>query len=101
MCGSCARAGVCVCAPYGHYVHNYPHPGKPLCSVFYGHIARGQDGLTEARTDRREVTMHFLPRIPILLTGNRLGSELGSIHWRQCVCVAGSNVVLLSDQYSK
>ncbi|GBM26844.1 hypothetical protein AVEN_32092-1 [Araneus ventricosus] len=38
-------------APYGQFVYNYTHPRKSVCSVAFKHIARGQDDLTEARTD--------------------------------------------------
>ncbi|GBN10802.1 hypothetical protein AVEN_239878-1 [Araneus ventricosus] len=63
--------------PYGQYVYNYTHRRKPLCSVSYGHIARGSGQLNGSK-DRCEVNhvslqehgMHFLPRIPIQLTGN-------------------------------
>ncbi|GBO12840.1 hypothetical protein AVEN_17089-1 [Araneus ventricosus] len=75
--------------PYGQFVCNYTHPRKPLCSVPYGHIARGSRQLN-GRKDRCEVNhvslrehcKHFLPRIPIQLTGNPLCSELGGIQWR-------------------
>ncbi|GBN81647.1 hypothetical protein AVEN_150824-1 [Araneus ventricosus] len=67
-------------APYGKFVYNYPHPRKPLCSISSGHI-----GQLNGSKDRSEVNhvsllehdMHFVPRIPIQLTGNSLGSELG------------------------
>ncbi|GBN06905.1 hypothetical protein AVEN_16852-1, partial [Araneus ventricosus] len=36
---------------YGQFVFKYTYPRKPLCSVAFGHITRGQDDLTEARTD--------------------------------------------------
>ncbi|GBM81327.1 hypothetical protein AVEN_47413-1 [Araneus ventricosus] len=64
--------------PYGQFVYDYTHPRKPLCFVSFG---QGQDNLTEARTDvpLREHGFHFLPRIPIQLTGLPLGSELGVI----------------------
>ncbi|GBM08140.1 hypothetical protein AVEN_214471-1 [Araneus ventricosus] len=74
-------------SPYGQFVFNYTRPRKPLCSVAFGHIARGS-GLFNGSKNRYEVIhvslrehgMHFLPRIPIQLTGNPLGSELGGIY---------------------
>ncbi|GBM25979.1 hypothetical protein AVEN_223114-1 [Araneus ventricosus] len=76
-------------SPYGQFVFNYTHPRKPLCSVAFGPIARGSGRLNGSK-DRcevdhvslREYRMHFLPRIPIQLTGNPSGSELGRIQWR-------------------
>ncbi|GBN83881.1 hypothetical protein AVEN_69380-1 [Araneus ventricosus] len=68
-------------APFGQYVYNYNLPRKRLFSVSYGHIAWGS-GQLNGRKDRCEVNRvclreHVLPRIPIQLTGNHLGSELG------------------------
>ncbi|GBM08234.1 hypothetical protein AVEN_82924-1 [Araneus ventricosus] len=70
--------------PMHRFVFNSTHPRKPLCSVAFGHIARGSGQLNGSK-DRWEVNhvslrdhgMHFLPCIPIQLTGNPLGSELG------------------------
>ncbi|GBO39583.1 hypothetical protein AVEN_199720-1 [Araneus ventricosus] len=70
-------------SPCGLFVYNCTHPRKPLCPVVFGHIARGSGQLNGIK-DRCEVNhvslrehyMHFLPRIPIQLTGNPLGSEL-------------------------
>ncbi|GBO18551.1 hypothetical protein AVEN_86671-1 [Araneus ventricosus] len=74
---------------YGQFVFNYTHPRNPLCSVPFGHIACGSGRLNGSK-DRSEVNhvslwehgMHFLPSIPIQLTGNSLGSELDGIQWR-------------------
>ncbi|GBN12160.1 hypothetical protein AVEN_241057-1 [Araneus ventricosus] len=77
--------------PYGQFVYNYTHPRKPLCSAAFGHIAlwsrqlNVMTNVTTKRGNRCEVNhvflrkhgMHFLPRIPIQLSGNPLGSELG------------------------
>ncbi|GBN12827.1 hypothetical protein AVEN_215691-1 [Araneus ventricosus] len=76
-------------SPYGQFVFNYTHPRKPLCSVAFGHIARGS-GRLNGNKDRCEINhvslrehgLHFLPRIPIQLAGNPSGSELGGIQWR-------------------
>ncbi|GBM26858.1 hypothetical protein AVEN_266292-1 [Araneus ventricosus] len=76
-------------SPFGQFVFNSTHPRKPLCSVAFGHIARGS-GRLKGSKDRcevihaslREHCMHFFPRIPIQLTENPLGSELGGIQWR-------------------
>ncbi|GBN00393.1 hypothetical protein AVEN_16863-1 [Araneus ventricosus] len=77
--------------PYGQYEYNCTHPRKSLCSVSYAResIPRGS-GQLNGSEDRCEVNhvslrehgMHFLPCIPIQLTGNPLGSELGGIQWR-------------------
>ncbi|GBN17876.1 hypothetical protein AVEN_57611-1 [Araneus ventricosus] len=32
-------------SPYAQFVFNSTHPRKPLCSVSYGHIARGTERL--------------------------------------------------------
>ncbi|GBO33238.1 hypothetical protein AVEN_22238-1 [Araneus ventricosus] len=76
-------------SPFGQFVFNSTHPRKPLCSVAFGHIAHGsgqfngsKDRCEVIRVSVREYGMHFLPRIPIQLTGNLLDSELGGIQWR-------------------
>ncbi|GBL89817.1 hypothetical protein AVEN_179594-1 [Araneus ventricosus] len=74
--------------PYGTFVFNYSLPRKPLFSVAFGHNARASGQLNGSK-DRCEVNhvslrengMNFLPCIPIQLTGNPLGSELGGIQW--------------------
>ncbi|GBO22468.1 hypothetical protein AVEN_67191-1 [Araneus ventricosus] len=60
------------------------HPRRPLCSLAFGRIARGsgrlngsKDGCEFVHVSLREHGNHFLPSIPIQLTGNPLGSELG------------------------
>ncbi|GBM53565.1 hypothetical protein AVEN_580-1 [Araneus ventricosus] len=76
-------------SPLGQFVFNYTHRRKPLCSVAFGHIARGSGHLNGSK-DRCEVNhvalrehgMHFLPRIPIQLTGNPFVSGFGGIQWR-------------------
>ncbi|GBO25272.1 hypothetical protein AVEN_226205-1 [Araneus ventricosus] len=75
--------------PFGQFVFNYTHPRKLLCSVGFGHIARGAGCLNGSKgrcevshVSLREHSMHILPRIPIQLTGNPLDSELGGIQWR-------------------
>ncbi|GBN11053.1 hypothetical protein AVEN_22841-1 [Araneus ventricosus] len=76
-------------SPYGQFLCDYTHPRKPLCFVAFGHIARGSGQLNGTK-DRCEVNlvslwehdMHFLPHIPIQLTGNSLGSKLGDIQRR-------------------
>ncbi|GBN69073.1 hypothetical protein AVEN_267555-1, partial [Araneus ventricosus] len=69
--------------PYGQFVYNYTHPRKPLCCVSFGHIVRGSEQLNRSKNrcevnhvSLREHDTHFLPSIPIQLTGNPLGSEL-------------------------
>ncbi|GBM44463.1 hypothetical protein AVEN_184678-1 [Araneus ventricosus] len=70
--------------PFGQLVFNFTHPRKPLCSVAFGHIARGTRRLKGSK-DRSEVnhvslrqhSMDFLPRIPIQMKGNSLRTELG------------------------
>ncbi|GBM18839.1 hypothetical protein AVEN_203114-1 [Araneus ventricosus] len=57
-------------SPYGQFVFNSTHRRKPLCSVAFGHIARGSGRLNGSR-DRCEVN-HVS-----LLTENPLGFELG------------------------
>ncbi|GBO37130.1 hypothetical protein AVEN_216342-1 [Araneus ventricosus] len=68
---------------YGQFVLNSTHPRNPLCSVGFGHIARGSDDLSEARTNVRSIISpygrHFLKRITTQLTGNPLGSEFEGI----------------------
>ncbi|GBO06788.1 hypothetical protein AVEN_255989-1 [Araneus ventricosus] len=81
---------VCVLCSRRVFVFNSTHPRKPLCSVAFGHIARGSGRLTEVGSKNRceviyvslwEHGIDFLPRIPIQLTGNPLGFELGGIQW--------------------
>ncbi|GBM32542.1 hypothetical protein AVEN_127442-1 [Araneus ventricosus] len=70
--------------PDGQYVYNYTHARKPLCAVSNGYMALGS-GQLNGRKDRCEVIrvslrkhgVHFLPRIPIHLTGNPLGLYSG------------------------
>ncbi|GBM84155.1 hypothetical protein AVEN_31230-1 [Araneus ventricosus] len=80
-------------SPYGQFVFNCTHPRKSLCSVAFGDIARGPRRLNRSK-DRGSIVcevnhvslwehgMHFLPRKPIQLIRNPLGSELGSVQWR-------------------
>ncbi|GBM26845.1 hypothetical protein AVEN_32093-1 [Araneus ventricosus] len=42
-------------APYGQFVYNYTQPRKSVCCVAFKHIARGQDDLTEARTEVKSI----------------------------------------------
>ncbi|GBM11878.1 hypothetical protein AVEN_26790-1 [Araneus ventricosus] len=56
-----------------------------LCALFPMETSQGVSGQLNGRKDRCAVNhvslgehgMHFLPRIPIQLTGNPLGSEIG------------------------
>ncbi|GBN54716.1 hypothetical protein AVEN_39515-1, partial [Araneus ventricosus] len=35
--------------PYGQFLYSYTHPRKPLCSVPFGHIARGSGQLNGSK----------------------------------------------------
>ncbi|GBO11562.1 hypothetical protein AVEN_263181-1 [Araneus ventricosus] len=35
--------------PFGQFVFNYTHPTTPLCSVAFGHIARGSGRLNGSK----------------------------------------------------
>ncbi|GBM05919.1 hypothetical protein AVEN_135282-1 [Araneus ventricosus] len=35
--------------PYGQFLYNCPYPRKPLCSVPFGHIARGSGQLSSSK----------------------------------------------------
>ncbi|GBM93366.1 hypothetical protein AVEN_164083-1 [Araneus ventricosus] len=80
-------------SPYGKFVFNYTHPRKYMCSAAFGHNARGPGQLNGSK-DRSEVNhvslrehgLHFLPRIPIQMTGNPSASELGSILLQKSFC---------------
>ncbi|GBN95331.1 hypothetical protein AVEN_257525-1, partial [Araneus ventricosus] len=46
-------------SPFDQFVFNYTHPRKALCSVAFGHIARGSGRLNGSK-DRCEVIHVFL-----------------------------------------
>ncbi|GBO45584.1 hypothetical protein AVEN_244962-1 [Araneus ventricosus] len=73
-------------SPFGQFVLNYTHPRKSMFSVVFGHIAPGQDNLTEARADVRPYMSPYgrtvCTSFHVYPFNNPLGSELRAIQWR-------------------